>query len=62
MSNELELKAIANLVKHSSCHGLEAECIWSLVHEIADMAVNNDQIDSDDIAEACNHALREWDI
>ena len=62
MSNEIELQAIANLVKHSSHHGLEVECIWSLVHEIAGMAVNNDQIDSDDIAKACNHALCEWDI
>ncbi|HHZ95123.1 MAG TPA: hypothetical protein EYN67_06100 [Flavobacteriales bacterium] len=62
MSNDIELQAIADLVKRSREYGLEVECIWSLVHEIAGIAVGNDQVDSEDIAKACNHALCEWDI
>ena len=62
MSNEIELQAISNMVKCSREHGLEVECIWSLIHEIAGIAVGNDQVDSDDIAKACNYALCEWDI
>ena len=64
MSNEVELKAIANLVKHSREHGLEVECIWSLIHEVIGVAINNNVngVDSDEIASACTHALCEWDI
>lgn len=59
MIDEIELKAISNLVKHSRHHGLEVECIWSLVHEISGMARI---ATSEDIAKACDHALCEWDI
>ena len=58
MSNKIELDAIADLVKCSREQGLEVECIWSLVHEISSMAR---VATSQDIANACTHALCEWD-
>lgn len=62
MSNEIELKAISDMLKHSSKHSLQVECVWSLVWSIAGSAVDNDQINGNDIAEACAHALCEWDL
>ncbi len=38
MDDQDELMAMANMLKHSKAHGLEVECVWSLVHEIAGMA------------------------
>ena len=59
MDNQDELMAIANMLKHSKVHGLEIECVWSLVHEIAGMARTTT---SEDIVQACNNALNEWDL
>lgn len=62
MNNEAQLKAINELVTASTKHGLEVECIWSLVHEVASTAIGSGKINGGDIVKACEHAMREWDI
>lgn len=62
MNVEKEIEAIDVLLTESKEHGLQAECVWTLIHEVVSLAINNREVDSLDIEQSCNNALCEWDI
>ena len=54
-----ELSAISDMLKISGEHGLQVECVWSALQEIASMARTATK---EDIEQVCANALNEWDI
>ena len=54
-----ELNAISNMLKRSGEHGLQVECVWSALQEIASLARTASK---EDIAQCCSNAMHEWDI
>jgi hypothetical protein len=49
-----DLKAISNMLKASSEHGLQVECIWTAMFELSS--------GTEGIEQACANALCDWDI
>ncbi len=54
-----ELLAISDMLTHAKIYNLEVECVWSALSEVASMARDGK---AEDIKQACENALADWDI
>lgn len=59
MSTVKEIQSIGNMLRVAKEHGMQTECVWSLVNEIGSLARNPT---TEDVEKACAAALYEWDI